>query len=125
MTEISNMGLSKQAQDKIEQLREEYISSLPSKIKQIDRIWANVKENYKHSESLPENLREFAVICHKFAGSAGAYGLLDIANALLELESVCKSYLSEEVENKHRDIVSQLEACYRILINFVNSELRS
>lgn len=112
--------LSKQAQDKVTELRKEYISSLPDKIKQIDLNWAKVIQNPNNDE----NRKAFASLCHKYAGSAGAYGLLEFSNALLGLEAACKECIDADESPQQEVARSQLEARYSALKNCAESGLK-
>ncbi len=110
--------LSKQAQAKIEKLRIAYIAKLPDKFTEIDHCWVEVKKN----PCQKDNLRSLAALCHKYAGSAGAYGLDKLANALLEIESDCMRCLEGEFVNDD-SYLRQLESRYCDLITIVNSDL--
>jgi len=108
--------LSKHAQDKVEQLRKDYISSLPNKITQIEASWSKVKQGANN-----KNLKELARLSHKFSGSAGAYGLISFAKALQDLEASCNQSISAGIEQDAA--LKQTKPYYDVMKNIVNSEL--
>ena len=73
--------LSSEAESKLEELKQEYILSLPDKVALLEACW-----NSNELESLRMN-------CHKSAGSSASFGLPDISFAARTLQALCKTRL--------------------------------
>ena len=73
--------LSAEAKSKLEELKQEYILSLPNKVKALEAYW-NTNE-----------LEQLRMKCHKIAGSSASFDLPDISFAARTLEALCKTRL--------------------------------
>lgn len=67
--------LSAQSLEKLEQLKEKYNASLPSKLEYLEQLWLSCIDQRFTSESL----NELEAGLHKLSGSAGLYGHADIS----------------------------------------------
>ena len=84
--------LSSEAKSKLEELKQEYILSLPNKVKALETFW-NANE-----------LEQLGMKCHKIAGSSASFGLPDISFAARTLEALCKTRLEH-----HRAVKTDLK----------------
>ncbi len=99
--------LSTQAKLKLEELRLEYLESLPEKIHSIEASWEN------------NDLDELRMQTHKIAGSAASFGLPELSFAARTFEALCKTRL----DNNRVSAVSALSKdktlanSYTVLLN--------
>ena len=110
--------LSVDAQKKVFELKKAYIESFPSKIKQLELCWLNIKSSL-FAQSELEALR---VACHKIAGSSGSYELLEISHAAFELEQLCSF---EYLVNQSKVIAEfEIEKNYQSLVRLMKKQVK-
>ncbi len=81
-------GLSSEAKSKLEELKKEYILSLPDKVKALEANWS------------ANELEMLRMKCHKIAGSSASFDLPDISFAARTLEALCKTRLEHNRADK-------------------------
>ncbi len=108
--------LSSEAQEKIAQLKQAYISSLPEKVTALEECWSKLKADPYNEK----NLMQFRTICHKLAGSSGSYGLNNIFNYASRLEQACMDASDASVNNRDDLKLNTLATDYRELINLLS-----
>jgi chemotaxis protein histidine kinase CheA len=70
---------------RIHELRLRFITSLPQRIAAIRRAWMRIPGNGSDAAAMNELQRQL----HTLAGTAGTYGLADIAAVACEAELIC------------------------------------
>ncbi|MEM7400831.1 MAG: Hpt domain-containing protein [Pseudomonadota bacterium] len=80
--------LSTEAKYKLEELKQEYVSSLKNKVEALEACMKN------------NDLDELRMKCHKIAGSSASFDLPDISFAARTLEALCKTRLENNQAGK-------------------------
>ncbi len=106
-------NLSPDAQQKISQLKREYVASLPKKLAILDENWQKIIDGSFEMTHL-ELLRTHS---HKLAGSAGSYGLDKISNTARSLEELCLEILRST--KTQQEIIKSIGPCYQKLVVLV------
>lgn len=105
--------LSVEAQQKLLQLKREYLSSFPEKINQLQTCWRALE-----SKGFAVNdLNLLGTLLHKIAGSAGSYEMYAIHSAAHSAEQICKSVELEEMNSS--SFVVDLKSSYDKLVSLM------
>jgi len=104
-------------QQKLEKLKQLFITQLPEKIDALRNHWRTVKsENWS-----TESTHAFRLIVHSLIGTSGTFGFTEIASTALELETQIKTIAAQGVppSQEETDIIEQsfLVLCSKLLIN--------
>lgn len=78
-------------QQKLAQLRKNYLASLPDKLSQLKSLWSDLLANPDDSEQQQTTLRAF----HTLAGSGTSFGLPEITELSREIENTIKACLKK------------------------------
>jgi len=105
--------LSAESQQKILQLKQEYLASFPEKVKQLQTCWQNL-ESKKFAAN---EINSLGTLLHKIAGSAGSHGMYEIHSVALYVEQICKSADLTRVDMS--SFVSDLKSNYEKLIELM------
>ena len=104
-------------QQKLEKLKQLFISQLPEKIEALHNNWHAVKTEDWSTEST----HAFRLIVHSLIGTAGTFGFTDIASTARELETQIKVIAEQEAppSAEETDIIEQsfLVLCSELLVN--------
>ncbi len=84
--------LSTNAKRKLEELKQDYVYSLPEKMLSLEQCWKN------------DDLDGLRMLTHKIAGSAASFGLPEISFAARTLESLCKTR-----QENQREKITEIE----------------
>lgn len=108
--------LSVEAQQKLLQLKQEYLASFPKKITQMQNCWQNLQ-----SKKFPlDGIDSMRVLFHKIAGSSGSYEMHDIFLAAQSAEEICKR--AEFADFDLSSFQADLEFSYKRLIGLMQKQ---
>lgn len=105
--------LSAEAQQKLLQLKQEYLASFPEKINQLQICWKNL-ESKKFATN---EINSLGALLHKIAGSAGSHEMHEIHSAACLAEKICKS--ADLVVVEMSSFKTDLKSSYERLIGLL------
>lgn len=105
--------LSAEAQQKLLQLKQEYLVSFPEKVNQLQTCWQNL-ESKKFAAN---EINSLGTLLHKIAGSAGSHEMYDIHSAAHSAEQICKSAELADLDNP--SFMADLKSSYERLIGLL------
>lgn len=103
-------------EERVRMLRQRFTESLPDRVAEIRRSWMRLRAN----PELPALFEELARQLHTLGGTAGTYGLMNVAGLSIEGELVCEDldgqadaetllYLATLIEDIGRAVDAWLE----------------
>ena len=78
-------------QHKLVELKDNYLASLPEKLKQLENHWNDLLANPDNNEQQQTTVRAF----HTLAGSGASFGFPDITELSREIENTLKNSLKQ------------------------------
>jgi len=101
-----------QFQQKLEKLKEQFLSGLPNKIKELHDHWRAVSDA---NWSIDAN-NAFRIVVHSLVGSSGTFGFSEVSSTARQLESLIKT-ISEQGVAPTREEVEIIEQIFLTLCN--------
>ncbi len=105
------MGLSQEAELKLQRMRESYKQSLADKKQDIERDWSQcLLSDWRRDE-----VHNLAARLHKLAGSAGLYGFTALGDAARELEKHLATLpqCAGSVDTQLLGLMAELQSCFK------------
>jgi len=101
-----------QFQQKLDKLKEQFLSGLPNKIKELHDHWQTVSDA---NWSIDAN-NDFRIVVHSLVGSSGTFGFSEVSSTARQLESLIKT-ISEQGVAPTREEVEVIEQIFLTLCN--------
>lgn len=106
-------------EDKLQELKDSYVAHLPEKIKDIQKLWNSLANNWQ-----PDKLEELHILVHSLAGSAGTFGFDHMGKVARSGDNILKSYRETGVspgKSKNNELDALLEKLSAICNEIVDS----
>lgn len=94
--------------DQLENLRQQFIASLPNQARRLDQIWSHLR----HLNWSEQGIAALSHFAHKLAGTAGSFGFTDLGDKARQLHNFIKDMKTSERQasayGQIEDLVKQL-----------------